>query len=72
MSIVWFHVKRQGILILWRIFTKQSIGELEANLAAPGSEKFCTEKIAMTFQNEHMVKIDQWEGQAESNKPMRW
>ena len=59
MSIVWFHVKRQGIL--WTIFTKQSIGQLEANLAAPGpgSEKFCTEKIAMTFQNEQMVKIDQ-------------
>ena len=72
MSIVWFHEKRQGIL--WTILhlTKQSIGELEANLAAPGSEKFCTKKITMTFQNEHMVKIDQWEGKAESNKPMRW
>ena len=54
-SIVWFHVKRQGIL--WTIFhlTKQSIGELESNFAPGLGVRISAEKIAMTFQNEHMV-----------------
>ncbi len=60
-SFVWFHVKRQGIL--WTILhlTKQSIGELESNFAPGLGVRISAEKIAMTFQNEHMVTSDQWE-----------